>query len=108
MSDSVRAFVSVELDPTARFTLGKLAEEIRRADVPGIRLVRPEAVHLTLKFLGETEYDRIDPVVSAVAEIAHAHSPFTLQLGGLSAFPKRTAPRVLWVGPWKVESQEVV
>ena len=99
----MRAFVSVELDPTARFTLGKLAEEIRRADVPGIRLVRPEAVHLTLKFLGETEYDRIDPVVSAVAEIAHAHSPFTLQLGGLSPSPADCS-----LGPWKVESQEVV
>ena len=97
MSDSIRAFVSVELDATARSTLEKLADEIACADVPGVRLVRPEAVHLTLKFLGEVAYDRVDSVVVAVADIAHTHSTFTLRLGGLSAFPSPASPSVLWV-----------
>jgi RNA 2',3'-cyclic 3'-phosphodiesterase len=60
--------------------------------------VRPEGLHLTLRFLGATEPERAERVLQRVEAAAAATPPATLSLGGLGMFPERGAPRVLWVG----------
>ena len=98
MSDTVRAFLAVELPPKVKGALADLVEQLGRAHVPGLRLVRPEGIHLTLKFLGDVSRDQVSPIVEAVSQMVKEHTPFTLSLGAPGVFPNRNAPRVLWVG----------
>ena len=60
--------------------------------------MRPEGVHLTLKFLGDVPADRIGAIADVAGRAAARHAPFALSLSGVGAFPSGRAPRVLWAG----------
>lgn len=95
---SVRAFVAIELPPTVKETLAGVVAELKAAGISGLRPVRPEGVHLTLKFLGDVPADRIGAIGDAAGRAAARHAPFALSLSGAGAFPGGRAPRVLWAG----------
>ena len=98
MSDErPRAFLALDPDPQAAARLRALMETLR-ATVERIRWVRPEGLHLTLRFLGSAEPERLQRVGERVAAAAAATPPLTLPLGPLGLFPPRGGPRVLWVG----------
>ena len=64
--------------------------------VPGARWVRPEQLHLTLRFIGEVDGGVFRDIRE---ELAGLSSPaFSLRVKGLGFFPPRKAPRVLWAG----------
>jgi 2'-5' RNA ligase len=63
-----------------------------------IRWVRPESLHLTLKFLGEIPQERLADINQAVERGAAGISPFTFVLAELGGFPNLRRPRVLWLG----------
>lgn len=93
----MRLFTAIELTDDAR---GKIAAEqarLRRALGRGARPVRPEHMHLTLAFIGETPEARGAAIVGAM-EQPLAMTPFTVAFGGIGVFPPRGAPRVLWLG----------
>ena len=98
MSETLRAFVAIELPDDARRALAGVVEELRLARIPGLRPVRPEGIHLTLKFLGDVPQPRIEPVAAALAGAARTHGPFVLTLEAMGVFPLGGAPRVLWAG----------
>jgi RNA 2',3'-cyclic 3'-phosphodiesterase len=95
----VRSFLAVAVrEPTlggVQRLLGELAVRIPEGEC---RWVRGEGVHLTLHFFGELDDARVSDVLAAVTPAAAAVSPFHLTLGGLGSFPRRGAPRVLWLG----------
>ena len=94
----MRAFLAIELPMQVRKTLEELGQSITRARVAGLTPVRPENMHLTLKFFRELE-DRLTPdVIEATHRIAQAQQPFRLTLGQVGAFPSSRNARVLWVG----------
>ena len=77
-----------------------IGEELRRelgAASHSVRWVRPEGLHLTLRFLGEIEAERVDPILPAMVAAARDSAPIALQLGPAGAFGGRR-PRVIWVG----------
>jgi RNA 2',3'-cyclic 3'-phosphodiesterase len=84
------------------FTAIDLPEEVRDAiadigrDLPGARLVPKEQLHLTLRFIGDTDEAAYTAVRSALKNVHGA--PFALALGGVGHFPPGRHPRVLWVG----------
>ncbi len=77
-----------------------VAEEIAKLAAEGwpVRWVQPEAAHLTLHFLGETERERAELVRLALPDVAAAHVPFDLRTAALGVFPNFRRPRVLWMG----------
>ena len=93
----IRAFIAVELTSSARREIHRLQTKLQEADAD-VKWVNPNQLHLTLKFLGNIEETQIHSLEEALAETLHKFSPFSLQIEGLGAFPKTTAPRVLWVG----------
>jgi RNA 2',3'-cyclic 3'-phosphodiesterase len=97
MASSVRAFFALDLDAAARDRVVDLMERLRR-EVAGVRWVRPEGLHLTVRFLGWTDEARLARIEEALAAPARACPPAEVPLGGLGLFPARGAPRVLWVG----------
>lgn len=86
--ETPRLFVAVALPQLVREQLAGL-----RADLGGARWTRPEQLHLTLRFLGDVEEERIPALKDALGDV-HA-LPFELHLKGLGAFPSLRRPRVL-------------
>jgi 2'-5' RNA ligase len=97
-ADDVRAFVALELGEDVRAALEKLTASLRPR-VSGARWVRPEGVHLTLRFLGDTPPSRIEQLLPLLAAAASGCEPLEARLAELGTFPgPGKPPRVLWLG----------
>ncbi len=97
----MRLFVALEIPSAVRENLATLIAELRAADASSpknkARWVRPENLHLTLKFIGHVEADKLDPIRAALAEV-RSEQPVELRFCGLGFFPNDKRPRVLWAG----------
>jgi len=91
----MRLFVAIEIEHEIRERINEFASSVR-AKVPGARWVRPEGLHITLKFLGNVAETRRAEIEHALRSV-RGHS-FALSLRHLGAFPNARSPRVLWVG----------
>jgi RNA 2',3'-cyclic 3'-phosphodiesterase len=89
----IRTFIAVNLDPAIRARLGEAEGDFR---IKGVRLVDPELIHVTLKFLGNVEEGRIDEIADALKKVTVA--PFTADVRGIGGFPSDRSPRVIWIG----------
>ena len=63
-----------------------------------VRWVKPEHLHLTLKFLGDVDLRDIPEVCAAMTRAAASVPPFTLRMVGAGAFPRESQPRTVWIG----------
>jgi len=95
--ERLRLFVAIDLPEDVRESLGRLQTDLRRHDLSGLRWTRPEGIHLTLKFLGETPATSLDAIEGALARAVRGVLPFRLALGAPGTFGGRRGPRVLWV-----------
>jgi 2'-5' RNA ligase len=97
--ETLRTFVAIELRSALQAALRRVQEGLS-AQIPArsVRWVRPEGIHLTLKFLGDTPPEQVDAVKAALARAAAEVGPFSLTAGGLGCFPNTRQPRVVWVG----------
>lgn len=97
--DAIRTFVALELPPAILDQLAEIQTRLKAA-LPGniIRWTKPDGIHLTLKFLGQTPNDQIDSIISALHAIAVTHPPFSLEVSGAGCFPNLHQPRVVWIG----------
>lgn len=95
--DTIRTFVAIDLAPAIREELALLLAEARCID-SGLRWTRPEALHITLAFLGNLEAARIEAVVDAVRVTCTGITPIELQVHGFGAFPDLRRPRAFFVG----------
>jgi 2'-5' RNA ligase len=93
----VRLFVALNLPDRTRHALWDAISPLRDLDLP-VSWVRPEGIHVTLKFLGEVEESRQGELTTALGAAAAGVRPLPLVLGGFGAFPAIARPRVLWVG----------
>ena len=93
----MRAFVAVFPPPEVREALAGAARELPVAGP--VRWVRPENVHLTLKFLGDvSKEDLLDRVAGAVEAVCGRHEPFAAEPSAFGAFPSAKRARILWAG----------
>ncbi len=96
----MRVFIAVDIDESIRAALGDLQKtlqkqaDIRKGDV---KWVDTDAMHLTLKFLGEFKDSQLADVCKIVQEAAFRHKSFDLDIESLGTFGGRT-PNILWVG----------
>ncbi|MCH7836410.1 MAG: RNA 2',3'-cyclic phosphodiesterase [Chloroflexi bacterium] len=93
----LRLFVAVDLPEDVREALHRLQSDLRQQELSGLRWVRPEGVHLTLKFLGETPAERVPAIEGALATALLGTEPFRLALGEPGTFGGRRGPRVVWL-----------
>jgi len=93
----IRAFIAVELPKEIHENLKKLQNDMKNS-LPDVRWVKYGNVHLTLKFLGDTNVSKIDAISKALQDIAGSFSPFALSLAGIGAFPNSRKPSVVWTG----------
>jgi 2'-5' RNA ligase len=90
----MRLFVALDLPDAVRSALADLIAQLKSKS-RSARWVRPESMHLTLKFLGETDLQKLDSIRAALARI-HSSQPIELHFRALGFFPNEFKPRVLW------------
>jgi 2'-5' RNA ligase len=93
----IRAFIAIELPREVKEFLGNVASGFRSMD-RGVRWVRTESIHLTLKFLGEIAPETIDRVREVGRTVFHHAAPFQVEIRGIGVFPGLNRPRVIWAG----------
>ncbi|WP_322791336.1 RNA 2',3'-cyclic phosphodiesterase [Bellilinea sp.] len=94
----IRAFIAIELSPPIQKQLEQIVLDLQQTGSRHVKWVRPENIHLTLKFLGESQPDELDRLSAEIRPIASAARPIELKIHGLGAFPNFKRPRVIWVG----------
>ncbi|WP_337287413.1 RNA 2',3'-cyclic phosphodiesterase [Candidatus Methylomirabilis sp.] len=94
---TVRAFVAANLTPDLKAALAMVQDRLKATRVD-VGWVRPDNLHLTLKFLGQVEESRIDAIRDAIAAAASGSGPIRLVFQGLGAFPRPREARVVWIG----------
>ena len=96
--ERIRSFIAIELDEAVRTGLGRIQGQLKeRVELP-VRWVRPEGIHLTLKFLGDVDGGKMGQVEESLATATATAHPFSISLNGVGVFPSLRRPRVLWVG----------
>ena len=94
----IRSFIAI---PVPSEGIQALEEVVHGFDAEigrDVRWVKPEGIHLTLKFLGNTPVGMVDKVLIELASVTEKFNPFKLEIFGLGAFPNLRNPRVLWAG----------
>jgi 2'-5' RNA ligase len=92
----MRLFVAIDLPEAVKERLSMIS-----CGLPGARWVKPEQLHLTMRFIGEVDGDRFLDIRDELAEVSC--ESFPMQLQGVGFFPPRKKPRVVWVGLEKNE-----
>jgi len=92
----MRLFIAIEIPESIRSAFTSLLKDFR-ALAPQLKWVRPENLHVTLKFLGETDPEKLGPLQSFLSDVRTAE-PVHLEFRGLGVFPNEKRPRVFWAG----------
>jgi 2'-5' RNA ligase len=97
MSETFRAFIAMDLPESVHSFLGEAQEALK---LYGFRVkwVRPQNIHLTLKFLGNTATADTDKIVEAMTLAARNCPTVALAAKGVGVFPDVRRPRVIWAG----------
>lgn len=97
--NEIRAFIAIDLPGNVVDQLAELGRALgANLDSHAVRWVRPEAIHLTLRFLGNVQIDKLDDISRGIDQVASQTSPFSLTLDKLGCFPNPRRPRVIWIG----------
>lgn len=92
----MRTFVAVFPPPDIREALFRAARDLPASKA--FRLIGPEKLHLTLKFLGNVAEDDLSRVAQALEPLRGRHEPFEVSTSGFGGFPSERKARILWAG----------
>lgn len=92
----MRSFLALELPPDIVSYLGTVAARLAKR-TEGVRWVRNEGIHITVKFLGEIEEETAQTMHEVLAPLGSRHAPVKARLGQLDAFPSTRSARVIVV-----------
>jgi 2'-5' RNA ligase len=92
----VRLFVALDLPEDTREALSNLIARLKLT-CPKVRWVRPEGMHITLKFIGEADPGKLSAIRSAL-ETVHSSAPVEINLRGVGFFPNERRPHTAWCG----------
>lgn len=90
----MRSFIAIEIVPEG---IEEIYGELRGTGAD-LKLVKPENLHLTMKFLGEIEEGRVEEIYTAMEKSSEGIEAFNTVLKGMGAFPSLNYIRVIWVG----------
>ena len=92
----IRTFIAIEIPEDKKAEIKRLQSELRNLR-GSVRWVRPEGMHLTLKFLGDVEDSLIVKLAAEVADATGYCERFNIGITGTGAFPNFRRPRVFWI-----------
>lgn len=96
--ENIRAFLAIDPPVVVLENIAGMQNSLRKKIQGSIRWVRPEGIHLTLKFFGDIAAGDVEKISGVIAKGTAAVPPFVLEVRGMGAFPDANRPRVVWLG----------
>lgn len=97
MKDFIRSFLAIEIPKTILKRIEEVQKDLKSSNAD-IKWVNPENIHLTVKFFGNIDESKIEPIVKSVEKIIGSYSSFYIRLKGVGSFPNLKTPKVIWIG----------
>jgi len=94
---TIRAFIAVEIDDQTKEKISELITWLKKSNADA-KWITHDQMHLTLKFLGNIDEDKIRDISGALSLISGNFKSFTISLSKIGAFPNLNRPRVIWLG----------
>ena len=94
----MRSFIAIDLPEEVKKELNANFLRQLRAMTFRMSVIKPEGIHLTLKFLGDVEPEMLDSINKALTPLLLKLQPFELRLKEQGYFGSRSCPKVLWIG----------
>lgn len=91
----MRIFIALDIEDAIREAILRFMEGVR-GFAPDARWVRPESLHVTLKFIGEKPVQAVEQIKHVLAGVQS--EPFDLTFRGYGFFPTAKSARVFWIG----------
>ncbi len=95
--NKIRSFIAIELPEHIVSAIHGVQKGIKSHGLK-LRWVKPENIHLTLKFLGDIDAEDVDGIGETVTSVAGNFSTLSLYGKGVGVFPNLRRPKVMWVG----------
>ena len=96
-AETWRLFIAIELPRALKREFIDLARSFRPREHERVRWIEQDAMHLTLKFLGDTPIDRVPDIRTALERAAISTGKFSIKVGRTGCFPSFSDPRICWV-----------
>ena len=90
-----RGFISIDIDIPSKII--EIEKEIEKTG-GNVKLVEPKNMHLTLKFLGNTNEEMINEIENMIKESIKDVKPFKIQIKGTGVFPNEKYIKIIWLG----------
>ncbi len=97
MTETIRTFIAIDLSEENQNKLALIQDKLKECPTC-VRWVKPENIHLTLKFLGDISQNKIQKIIKLIPGIYKDAAPFAFDITHLGAFPKISRPNIIWVG----------
>jgi len=94
--NKIRCFISFDVEDESILDRMVEAQRILLTGCRGLKAVKRENVHITLRFLGEISPTMVDSVIEVMDRVSF--TPFTIKISGVGAFPNLRRPSVIWAG----------
>lgn len=94
---TIRSFIVLPAPEDVKARLAEIQQKLRET-AADVRWESPEKLHITLKFLGDAEEQRLGSLSSALTDALQGVKAFPLVYTGLGTFPEDSAPRIVWAG----------
>jgi 2'-5' RNA ligase len=95
---TVRSFLAIEVSGSVLSAAQKVIRAFSAGDVPAVRWVHPEQMHITLKFFGNIAPELTNDICHHVQGVVDETEPFEFEVAGVGAFPSNDRPRTIWAG----------
>ena len=97
---AIRSFISVPLSEEVIDQIDRTSRGLREkaSGIRGITYVKPENLHITLKFLGDIEMSDVPGIADVMQQAVNGISPFEIAVSTLGGLPRIEKPRVVYVG----------
>ena len=98
----MRLFVAVEVGSDVQGAASRAIDDLKRRTERGaprarVTWVRPDHLHLTIRFIGEVDAALGDTIAAALGQPLRVPA-FNLTIEGMGTFPPKRPPRVIWAG----------
>ncbi len=100
-----RGFIAVDINVIPKII--EFEKEIENSGA-NVKLVEPKNIHITLKFLGDTDEQLIDDIGEIIKSSTEEIKPFNIQLTGTGVFPNPNYIRIVWIGMENHEQIEII
>ena len=92
----MRTFIAIDLPPKIKDKINRVQNDLKKHKMP-FRWVKPDNLHITLKFLGNTEEKDITAIQEIISDVARLFNPFEASFNKFGFFPNKKRPRVFFI-----------